>query len=378
MSAERWFPSTYQEARARFRAALDTVRARWPSARLEQHPLRDHPDLTMDCIQAEACERPRWRIILSAGQHGIEGEVGAAMIQYFLAEILPHLDPAEVGLTLIFPINPWGMAHRRRVNAQNVDLNRNFLTPEAFRTAPDLNPAYAHLHDLLNPQGPISSYNRALGTWWPRLVKTLISPGLAHLRAATLLGQYRFPQGIFYGGDRLQEENEVLAGILRQAWQGYEQVIHMDFHTGYGPRGQLTLVNSPLDPRPPSEYQRLFGYPHVVATEPGAFYTIQGDMRDWIYRTLPSEAPDARFYVTAFEFGTLGDRPLAVLRSLQALVFENQAYWHGASPAAQRRIDQAFLALFAPRDPTWRQGAIAQARQAFIGVLRAFGVWQAA
>ena len=49
-------------------------------------------------------------------------------------------------------LNPYGFAHLRRVNEQNIDLNRNFLLPgERFEGA---DPTYASLDGLLNPTSP--------------------------------------------------------------------------------------------------------------------------------------------------------------------------------------------------------------------------------
>ena len=377
MDDTKLFPKTYEEARARFRADLAQVRALWPEARLEHRALRDFPDLTTDWIWAEARRQPRVRLILSAGEHGVEGYVGSAMLHLFVEEFLPRLDPDEVGLLLIHVINSWGMAHRRRVNPNNVDLNRNFLDPEAFRTASEVNPAYTALHKVLNPSGPVRWYPGAVWAWKARLLKNLISPGEAAVRAATLLGQYRFPQGLYYGGDRLQEETLTVQNLLREAWQGYAQVVHLDMHTGYGPREQMTLVNSPLEPRPLEEFKKAFGYPHVVATEPGEFYAIHGDMMDWAYRTAAQEAPGTQVYAAAFEFGTLGAGLAAAIRSLQAMVFENRAFWYGASAAAQRRIEAEFLALFYPQEAQWQRRAAAQARQAWEGILQAYHMFKA-
>ncbi len=368
-----WFPKTYAESRQRFHEDLAAVRARWPEARLERHPLREHPDLAIEWIWAEATQTPRHRLILTTGEHGIEGYVGAAMLHLFVEEFLPHLDPAKTGLLLVHVINPWGMAHRLRVNAHNVDLNRNFLDPQAFAAAREVNPAYEQMFNVLNPTGAISSYGWENARWAWTLSRALLSPGIEALKAATLLGQYRFPKGIYYGGDHQQEEVQTMMMLYRRAWEGYAQIVHLDMHTGYGPRGQMTIVNSMYEDRPPLFFKKFFGYPHVVASEPGEFYTIHGDMIDWVYNAVAQEAPQSRVYSTTFEFGTLGDDTLALLRSLRALVFENRAFWYGASEAARQKIATEFTALFYPQDPAWQRQAVAQARQAFEGVLRAFG-----
>ena len=52
---------------------------------------------------------------------------------------------------LLHALNPFGFAWRRRVNEDNVDLNRNFLLDdEGYVGCPD---GYAHLDPLLLPAG---------------------------------------------------------------------------------------------------------------------------------------------------------------------------------------------------------------------------------
>ena len=369
------FPQTYVSSRARFRANLRKVQSLWPQARLESHALEAHPDLTIDWIWADARETPRHRVIVSAGEHGVEGYVGSAMLQVFIERFLPWVNPDDTGLLLVHGMNPWGMANFRRVNPNNVDLNRNFLAPDFFaRSREAVNPDYATLNHLLNPSGEVRSYTRESLRWRAKVLKALISPGEAALRAATLLGQYRFPKGIYYGGDAPQEETGVMMALCRQAWRGYERITHVDIHTGYGPRGQMTIVNSLLEARTPESLKKAFDYPYVVTTEPGEFYTIHGDMMDWVYRTLAQEDRDVDAYSATFEFGTLGAGTLAGVRSLQALVFENRAFWYGASEDARARIHDEFLALFYPQDAAWQRQAVAQAERAFAGILRARGV----
>ncbi len=370
MQAENLFPVSYEASRERFRADLEVVRRYWPEARLESYTLRDHPGLTIDWIRSEACREPRRRLILSSGLHGIEGYVGSAILHLFVRDYLPRLDPTTTGLVLIHSVNPWGMKHRRRVNANNVDLNRNFIDPtSAFADLNTLNPEYAQLYSLLNPRGVVSLYGREKIRWRMRLVKTLIKPGIATLKAATLLGQYRFPRGIYYGGDCLQEETEVMMALFREAIVSYAQVVHLDMHTGYGPRARMLIVNSPLEKRPLASFAEAFDYPDVVSVTPEEFYAIHGDWGDWIYRMAATLNPNGDLYATTFEFGTLGDGLLDSIRSLQALVFENRVYHEGASESARHAIEAEFLALFYPQKRAWRSRALELARRGFEAVL---------
>jgi len=403
------FPDTYEESRARFRQSLAQVQARWPNAHLNSHRLAGDEDLTIDWIHAEALESKDRLLLFTIGEHGIEAYAGSAMLQLFTAEMLPHLDPASTGLLLVHPINPWGMKHHRRTNHQNVDLNRSFIPPHAppSPSAPPpshasagpqsgappspnapppshasagpqsgdtFNPDYAKLNTYLNPPHPIRSLllsNLAF------LLKTLwftISLGNARFRHTMLLGQYRFPHGLYYGGESTPEETQVLMDLYRAYIQQYAHILHLDMHTGYGPRYQMSVVNSALEPRDSGELQRLFDYPLVVKANPAEFYAIQGDMIDYIYTLVRDEFPGKHLYATSFEFGTLGNSTAAALRSVRAAIRENQAHWFGTHSAQQRdRVTRDYQALFAPTEEHWRAKAIADARQAFQGILCAEG-----
>jgi hypothetical protein len=97
-------------------------------------------------------------------------------------------------------------------------------------------------------------------------------------------------------------------------------------------------------------------------------------MVDYVYRFVHKEMPNRRLYATSLEFGTLGESLLARLRGLRTLVLENQVHWYGAeSQRSRERIARDFEAMFIPREERWQAKAVADARQAFYGILHAEG-----
>jgi len=367
------FPDSYEESRARFRQNLHRVQSLWPSARLAAHPVDGDEDLTIDWIEADALEEKEKLLALTTGEHGIEGYVGSAMLQLFFEQILPRLEPSSTGLLVVHAINPWGMKHRRRTNGANVDLNRNFVWD---RSALDKssNPDYAKLEPFLNPRGSIRSLWLSNLSFTCGLLWHLLRMGVQSIRGATLLGQYRFPRGIYYGGTSIQEETMVLMELYRQRLREYQHVVLLDMHTGYGPRYQMSLVNSCLEPRKSEELRQQFSYPLVAKSDPAEFYAMQGDMIDYLHTLVRQEFPDKRLYATSFEFGTLGDSLGATVRSLRAMVLENQMHWFGATTQEVReRIERDFAELFFPSEERWRAKAVADARQALRGILGAEG-----
>jgi len=366
------FPATYEQSRARFQSYLDVVRARWPDARLESHALRDDPELSIDWITAEA-PAPRCLFVLTTGLHGIEGYVGAAMLELFVAEFLPRLDPQDTGLLLVHAVNPWGMAHHRRCNASHVDLNRNFVA--RWEGLHEANPEYDRVLALLHRPRPLGSWALANLHFIGGVARLMLELGVSRGRNAILAGQYRHVEGFYFGGNGPQEETQVLMGLMEEALAGYDQIVHLDMHTGYGPRHQMSIVQPAGEPGSSAEWVRNLGYPLVVRTDPAEFYTILGDMTGYWY-----ELRDARFlgrplYAASFEFGTFGHSLLAEIRSLRASVLQNQLEGYGAgNHAAGERMRREYEDQYYPSDPAWREKAIRDARQAFQGILAFFGL----
>jgi len=74
-----------------------------------------------------------------------------AALQYLAHSGLYSTNSSRAGLpTIVFvhSLNPFGFKHNRRVNEDNVDLNRNFLTDEEWQLVRSLDPNYARHVDL--------------------------------------------------------------------------------------------------------------------------------------------------------------------------------------------------------------------------------------
>lgn len=364
------FPETYEASRDRFRLGLSLIQKQWPAAQPFHHRLPGEEDLTIDWIQSDALEKNEKILVFTTAEHGIEGYVGSAMMQRFIDRHLSRLDPRTTGLLLVHAINPWGMKHHRRVNADNIDLNRTFLLNQSFD--PAFNPEYDYLNSYINPVKPIRNLVLSNLGFYFNLFGRMIGKSLPVLKHHLLLGQYRFPRSVYYGGETYPEETRVLMDLYRQAFREYEHVLHLDMHTGYGPRYQMSLVNSALEPTPSKEFEEKFEYPLVVAANQEEFYALRGDMIDFVYALRDHEFPGKKLYATSFEFGTLGDTWRGQVGSPRAMIFENRLYWQGASrEELARQVKRDFEELFNPGASDWRAKAVSDADQAFTGILKA-------
>ncbi len=370
------FPASYTSSRLRFRGYLERLQARWPLARLVTRPLPGDPNLTQDWIEAVPRGKREKVLLFTLGEHGIEGFVGSAILDLFVNEFLPRIDPETTGLVLVHAVNPWGMAHRRRVNAANVDLNRNFVWNERDLD-PTANPDYARISTFFNPRRPIKKQPARLFWFAEGLASRIRRMGAGRLKSAMLLGQYRFGRGVYYGGETRQPETLPVIDLFRSALESYPRILLLDMHTGYGPRHVMSVVNSVFERRTSKELKLDFAYPDVVKSDPTEFYAIQGDMIDYVYTLAKNIAPSKHLYAASFEFGTFGDSFAAALRSLRTVIEENCLHWYGAAEeAAKERILTEYTEMFYPSDPAWQARAVENARRALRNILQAEGFGQ--
>ena len=120
------YPASYHEAREAFRRAAQEL-----NAQIETHVVLSGAkyggDLTID-VALVGVANPDWSLVLSSGLHGVEGFFGSAIQTAYMR----HMKREDVinskgQLVLIHSINPFGFFGLRRVNEDNIDLNRNFL-----------------------------------------------------------------------------------------------------------------------------------------------------------------------------------------------------------------------------------------------------------
>ena len=366
------FPESFESSRRRFRENLEVIKKYWPEASLEKQMTDVNEQLSIDWISAPSPQKEKL-VFFTAGEHGIEAYTGSAMQQIFIEEYLPRLNPQTTGLLFVHSINPWGMKFKRRVNANNIDLNRTFVYDPA-ELDPKANPLYASYKKFLNPEGEIKRPPFGKLGFYLKLLGKILSGGQAKLTEAMLSGQYYFPQGLYYGGQTMQEETLLLQKLYRENFSQYQEVLHLDMHTGYGPSDQMSIVNSILEEGESTSFSKLFDYPLVVKTNPDEFYSMTGDMIDYVYTLMEKEFPGKHFYSTTFEFGTLGNSAADHIESMRRMIQENRLYWYGTNdPALENKIKEEFIELYFPTSTAWKEKAVQDARQAFEGILKTRG-----
>jgi Protein of unknown function (DUF2817) len=352
-----YFASDYFAARHTF-----LTRAHACGARIVTYPIGARGpgdrELAIDSAYLGA-EQPRRLLVVLSGTHGVEGFAGSALQSQWLDRADTAVLPADGGCLLIHAVNPYGFAWWRRVNEHNVDLNRNAL--DRFPGPP--NRAYANLDGWLNPKTP----PLAVDLFWPRGVWRLATRGLAPLRQAIVRGQYEFPRGLFFGGERREESTAHLERIVgAKEFRDAECVIVIDLHTGLGPSATYHLrIDVPEDTPAFRDLARWFGADVVGSSQQhgSAVYEVSGGIVEMIERRV---AP-ARARVAVVEIGTV---PLAQM--LYRLYRENRATFY-APPQSRvlTREREALREAFCPSDPRWRRRVLAHGNRVFEQALQA-------
>lgn len=334
------FSPDYAEARRRFRAATE---------RFEHGAIPVVDDLTIDWAWVGP-EDARAVLVYTSGLHGVEGFGGGAAQLETLA-----LGDTSVATLHVHAINPYGWANLRRVNENNVDLNRNFH-PEGGYTGAD--PAYARLDALLNPRTPPGG----LDLFWAQAAWAVLTHGYGALRSAVVCGQYEFPQGLFFGGKELQVGARATLELLVERLRTRDRVVHVDWHSALGAWGARTLL---LEGRvPPEEIQRVRSAlgEDVRTWDPAdpTGYLIRGGLS----AALQARLPGVRYDGLTCEFGTLPN--LAVLARLRA---ENRLH-HWGTPTPDHPARLGMREAFAPLDPAWQSRVLVHARELHVACRR--------
>lgn len=322
-----YYKNTFEESREEF------IRL----ANMTDGELRSHPvgDLSFDSLYLPPKSGIKEKLlILTSGIHGIEGFTGSALQRFFLSENCFELKDPNMGVLIIHGINPYGFKNERRVTANNVDLNRNFDTSEElFRNEND---GYARLREFLNKKS-------SRFVFYTSAIRLILKHGMESLRKAILRGQYQFHAGIFFGGKTFEPQVSLIQNEVSRVGDGYEKVLLVDLHTGYGKRGKLHLFGDRSPFIDQSYMNKVFKDLPVDYGSDKDFYLVTGGFTVFMAKILHKKS---QFAGVVFEFGTIDShKPLGSLESLYRMINEDKAL---------------FREMFYPCSPEWRRDVMSQ------------------
>lgn len=307
------FSATYFEARNKF---LDACKERGISV---ENNLNDRAkgaqgeDLYMDVARIGP-EGAKKVLIISSGTHGGEGFCGSGIqINLLRGGFFKEL-PADTAVVLIHAINPYGFSHVRRVNEDNIDLNRNFR--DYSEPLPENEP-YREVHDMIVPK---DWDGEARAKAEEEIAAYIEKNGMAQFQAAVTGGQHIKENGIFFGGKEASWTNDTLRAVSKKHAGDAEHLAFLDIHTGLGPYGfgELIYVGD-LDGLP-----RANDWYDNECTSPEDGSSTSAPVTGTINLGVCEMAPKATNTCVAIEYGTL-----PIMEVLNALRADNWLYAYG-------------------------------------------------
>jgi len=351
------FAVDYASARAKFAEAaqacsLGVERHVHPSARGAQNE-----ELSID-VALFGDARASRLLLVTSGIHGVEGFCGSGCQVALLGDSLVASTVAatKCALLLCHAVNPYGFSHLRRVNEDNVDVNRNFRD---FAQPASRNDAYAALHSTIVPDAwpPTPENSASLAQYVARF-------GIPAVQSALTRGQTDFPNGLFYAGRAPAWSNGILRDVLARYGGERERVGWIDLHTGLGPWGYGEKIHlGPDDAAMVARARAWFGADVTTVYDGTA---TSAELTGVCYHAALDACPGVEYTGITLEFGT---RPLPeVLLALRAEQWlENHAE---AGTTLRDAIKRQMREAFYDDSPAWRAMAYAQSRVAVLQALR--------
>ena len=366
------FYTSYEEVRSNLKNRVEALAEDGIDVEYTTYAIDEDDDLYIDNIYLPATKDSTNLIVLTTGVHGMEGYIGSVMLDVFFEEMYPTINKEDTGILIVANVNPYGMKYMRRYNENNVDLNRNFIEDwDNFDLSS--NKEYPKVVNFLQPTGKIgNAFWHEVG-FYLSLAKEAIFTGADTISDALLTGQYEYADGVYYGGNGDEKSTTYLKGVFNDCLEGeYNNIIHVDIHSGYGPRYNMVIFNSVQDPTTEAESKAQLGYDYIIAQDSEDFYVTYGDTTDYFYRLAKSKNSDKTLYSTCFEFGTIGDGFLDSILSLKYTVDENRQHWYPTDNAiTEEMVKENYYELFYPTETEWREKTVEDFKDALSGVLSA-------
>ena len=293
---QRAFSSSYFEARERFREAAEALGL---TIDVRDNPHTKGPGgetLTSDLVTVGDPEAPG-RVLMISATHGVEGFCGSGAQIAFLSSLIGKDRPDDVCFVLLHALNPHGFAWLRRVNENNIDLNRNFIS---FEEDPPINEHYETLRPTMIVD-PLS--DQAVRDASRAMVRFGKEHGFDVLQEGLTKGQYTDDEGLYFGGHGPSWSNELLRDVLQTRLTGAKRAVQIDFHTGLGPSGYGEIITeyAPDDAR--YDLAREWLGADVTSTVGGS--SSSAALTGTTDHAFHQELPDVTGVSVALEFGTV-------------------------------------------------------------------------
>ena len=337
------FPADYRAARHDFvhaceQAGVDVIS-------------RVHPDVTgidgKPLFLDTAVIGPRTAkkaLLLISATHGVEGYFGSGVQTGLMREGLAGRVPNDSKIVLLHALNPYGFSWDRRVNEDNADINRNCVD----FTAPPANAPYDTLATAISPRD-IS--DEAMTSANVKLVEFLKDHGAFALQEAISKGQYKYPDGVYYGGAREAWSIKMLKDVFVETLAHVKTLTVIDFHTGLGDFGAGEMITEDLPGSPAYKRAIAMWGNKVASSEAGE--SVSAPLSGTIDKAVSGWLKAVEHTFAALEVGTRDTR--AVFNALR-----KDNWLHCFAPGRHKHKDANAIRLelrdaFYPDTAEWKR-----------------------
>src|SRR5215469_13030297 len=258
---EAYFPPDYRTGRHAFVAACEQAGIDVVSRVHPEVQGSDGKPLFLDTAVIGPRDAKKALLLISA-THGVEGYFGSGVQTGLLREGLAERAPKDTKIVLLHALNPYGFSWDRRVNEDNADINRNCVD----FADPPRNEPYDKLAAWISPKD-ISA--PALKSANAKLTEFLKAHGPFALQEAISKGQYKYPDGVYYGGSREAWSIRMLKDVVVETLSKVKEMIVIDFHTGLGELGAGEMITEDLPGSAPYKRAKAMWGSRVASSEAG-------------------------------------------------------------------------------------------------------------
>jgi hypothetical protein len=362
MPSDFYFSGSYQEGRQKF---LNLCADNRLSVSSYVHPHHKGPDgekLAMDCVWMGAKDAKKV-LFATCGTHGLEASTGASTMAQFLSNGAIQKIPDDVAVLLVHAVNPYGWAYDQRGNEDGIDLNRNCLDHRQIYPA---NPIYDDLHTMIKQaevdKKGLASFTKAFHEYGD-------VHGAAQAVSGITAGQYKYANGMSFGGTALSWSCQTLFDIAERYLSHADQITMIDWHTGIGDFGQPFFIMDDLISSPSVARATAWWHPHAIHCDD----ILEGSSPDYsglLIKGLKEKIKSIyNVHITSvvIEWGTYN-----LDMMLQALLMDDWLKTHRliADPDMVERVRALLVDRFCPSNTDWRQAVLSQAPPIYLQALK--------
>lgn len=356
---EDHFPADYRTARHDFiaaseKAGIDVIGRVHPDVQG-----RDGKPLFLDTAVIGPRDAKKALLLISA-THGVEGYFGSGVQTGLMREGLAERAPKDTKIVVLHALNPYGFSWDRRVNEDNADINRNCIDFDH----PPHNKPYDDMRVQISPRDISPESMKAANG---KLTEFLKAHGAFALQEAISKGQYKYADGVYYGGAREAWSIKMLKDVIVENLSHVNEMIVIDFHTGLGELGAGEMITEDMPGTAPYRRAKAMWGDRVASSEAGE--SVSAPLSGTIDKAVMKWMPDTELTFAALEVGTRNTRAVfnALRKDNWLHCFADGRHKNPEAEGIRLELRDAFY----PDTPEWKRMVWGHANDVVSAALRA-------